>query len=195
VKVKHKVKAKFGLLRKTARRVNVKIDRVSEEVLPMLFGMQALWNVSPQNYINNLKDKDAILNILRLSGYIKGPNEGWIFSNALYESAATHLLKCPAFARKCHSVASQKALPSLMEIVKHFRRNLKQYLKDVPHGVPQRVASTMRILCKRNDINFLKGSIDPFFEAAAQTDHDYSIQSFERFLKTRLQLGLQDHGW
>ena len=202
MKVKTKIKAKTALVKKTAHAVDLTISKVSEEWLPMLFGMHILWNVDPAQYVNNLagsfrvnsKAPEELSNILRLSGYIYGPDNSWKFTKKVYELASKHLLKHPAFEQKPGLNASEGPPLSMMALSLEYRKLLKQQPKEFISSKLYRVAPKMRILCRKYDSRHIGKQMAPFFATASQTGHDYSIEAFEKFLEHHKQINRKD-GW
>lgn len=171
---------------KLSPKFKVILKDTSAEILPMLLGMELLWNINPHQYLFQLEEdvRTRIIASLRLSGYIEGQSEhSWKFTSKLYKKVVEHLASNP---ESCEFMGIAKKAPpiTLKEIVVTYSRLLKKVPKQFRTPACFRAAPALRKVIHRNDPALVLACMPDFFRAAASSTNNFEPFELEKFAKT-----------
>jgi hypothetical protein len=186
MKVKSKVRNsnKAVLQEFATSKIDLRLTKIVEELLPLLIGMELYFGVSAQQYVRNLElpNEEAVVGLLVRMGYAKGSTMSWTLSNEVLKTAHDRLLKCGLFERKPGFNASDESIP-VQTLVKLYTWHLSRVPKQHQGQRVTNKFAFFRKLSKKHNSTKIAEQIKRFFDYESQGNNNYRMETFAKYLE------------
>jgi DNA gyrase/topoisomerase IV subunit A len=184
--VKLKIRSKGQRLLSNLKKgeVDVRITKLIEEFLPLLIGAELYFGLAAQQYVTNLKlpNQDQVVKLLLQTGYITGSLQTWKLSDQVIKTVSDRLARTGAIRSQLTYSASETPV-SVTSLAKLYNWRLKRVPEQHRKQHVTNICAFFRRLSKKHDSTKIEAQIGRFFEYAAKSNHDYKLETFEKYLK------------